>query len=34
MGGAWHTVLVGSIRYGGRGIFAVDVTDPAAPSVL
>jgi len=31
---AWHTVLVGSLRYGGRGIFALDVTDPTAPTVL
>ena len=25
---AWHTVLVGSLRAGGQGIFALDVTDP------
>jgi type IV pilus assembly protein PilY1 len=24
----WHTVLVGGMRGGGRGIFALDVTDP------
>jgi type IV pilus assembly protein PilY1 len=28
-GGAWHTVLVGSLNKGGRGIFALDVTNPA-----
>lgn len=27
--GAWHTVLVGSQRAGGSGIFALDVTDPS-----
>ncbi|MFZ6657583.1 pilus assembly protein [Undibacterium sp. TJN19] len=28
-GGAWHSVLVGSLRGGGQGIFALDVTDPS-----
>jgi len=28
--GAWHTVLVGSLRGGGQGIFALDVTDPSS----
>lgn len=32
--GAWHTVLIGSLRYGGRGIFALDVTDPTSPTVM
>jgi len=32
--GAWHTVLIGSLRYGGRGIYAIDVTNPAAPVFL
>ncbi len=27
-GGAWHTVLVGSLAAGGSAIFALDVTDP------
>jgi type IV pilus assembly protein PilY1 len=27
-GQEWHTVLVGGLRGGGRGIFALDVTDP------
>jgi type IV pilus assembly protein PilY1 len=27
-GSSWHTVLVGSMGAGGRGIFALDVTDP------
>lgn len=27
-GDDWHTVLVGGLRAGGRGIFAIDVTDP------
>jgi len=26
---AWKTVLVGSLRGGGRGLFALDVTDPS-----
>ncbi|QWT21529.1 hypothetical protein KPL74_05870 [Bacillus sp. NP157] len=25
----WHTLLVGSLRYGGRGVFGVDITDPS-----
>jgi len=24
----WHTVLVGGLRAGGRGLFAIDITDP------
>lgn len=28
--GAWRTMLVGSLRGGGQGIFALDVTDPSA----
>lgn len=27
-GGAWHTVLIGTLRGGGRGLFALDITDP------
>ncbi len=26
--GAWHTVLVGTLRGGGRALFALDITDP------
>lgn len=26
----WHTILVGSLRLGGRGIYALDITDPDA----
>ncbi len=29
--GAWKTMLVGSLRLGGRGVYALDVTDSAAP---
>ncbi|HSX60402.1 MAG TPA: PilC/PilY family type IV pilus protein [Tahibacter sp.] len=29
IGGRWRTVMVGSMRLGGRGIFALDVTDPS-----
>ncbi|MFT5503558.1 MAG: type IV pilus assembly protein PilY1 [Gammaproteobacteria bacterium] len=28
--GDWHTVLVGGMRAGGRGFYALDVTDPDA----
>ncbi|HEY8683430.1 MAG TPA: PilC/PilY family type IV pilus protein, partial [Rhodanobacter sp.] len=27
-GGAWHTLLVGGLRLGGRGVYALDITDP------
>lgn len=30
----WRTVLVGGFRDGGRGYYALDITDPAAPSVI
>ncbi|MCX7556859.1 PilC/PilY family type IV pilus protein [Xanthomonadaceae bacterium JHOS43] len=29
LGGAWKTVLVGSLGAGGRSVYALDVTDPA-----
>ena len=29
IGGAWHTVLIGSPGAGARGLFALDVTDPS-----
>lgn len=32
--GAWHTLLVGGLRGGGRGYYALDVTNPASPSLL
>ncbi len=28
--GAWHTLLVAGLRAGGRGLYALDVTDPAS----
>jgi type IV pilus assembly protein PilY1 len=31
---AWKSVLVGTTGAGGRSVFALDVTDPASPSVL
>lgn len=31
---AWKTVLVGGLGKGGRGFYALDVTNPANPSVL
>ncbi len=33
-GGAWHTVLVAGLNKGGRGYYALDVTDPQNPTVL
>ncbi|MFV3306216.1 pilus assembly protein [Pseudomonas sp. NY15181] len=32
--GAWHRVLVGTLGAGGRGVFALDITDPDAVSLL
>ncbi len=29
-GDAWHTVLVGTMAAGGRGVFALDITDPGS----
>lgn len=29
---SWHSVLVGGLRGGGKGVFAIDVTDPSALS--
>jgi type IV pilus assembly protein PilY1 len=31
-GGAWRTVVVGTTGAGGRGVFALDISDPAAVS--
>lgn len=33
-GGAWRTLLVGGLGAGGRGYYALDITDPAAPKAL
>ena len=33
-GGSWHTILVGGLAGGGRGYYALDVTDPANPVAL
>jgi len=32
--GEWRTVLVGTLRAGGKGLFALDVTDPNAIKLL
>lgn len=32
--GAWRTVLIGALRLGGRGVFALDITDPDNPQAL
>ena len=33
-GNTWRTILVGGMSAGGRGYYALDVTDPAAPKAL
>ena len=33
-GSAWKTILVGGLNLGGRGFYALDVTDPADPRGL
>jgi type IV pilus assembly protein PilY1 len=32
--GQWRTVLVGALRLGGRGVFALDITNPDNPAAL
>lgn len=32
--GTWKTILVGGLGRGGRGYYALDITNPASPSVL
>ncbi|QJR12631.1 hypothetical protein DSM104443_03722 [Usitatibacter rugosus] len=34
VGGAWKTILVAGLSSGGRGFYALDVTNPASPVVL
>jgi len=34
MGGAWKTILVGTMGRGGPGIFALNITNPASPVFL
>lgn len=34
VGGAWKTIVVGGLGAGGRGYYALDVTDPATPKLL
>ena len=34
IGGVWKTVLVAGLNGGGRGYYALDVTDPASPKAL
>lgn len=33
-GSAWRTILVGGLNGGGRGYYALDVTDPTTPKAL
>jgi len=32
--GSWHRVLIGTLGAGGRGVFALDISDPDAVSLL
>lgn len=32
--GNWHTVLVGGLNKGGRGYYALDITNPSSPLIL
>lgn len=32
--GAWRTIVVGGLNAGGRGYYALDITDPAAPKAM
>ena len=32
--GEWHTVLIGTLRGGGRAVFALEITDPDHPKLL
>lgn len=34
IGGAWKTILIGALGKGGRGYYALDVTDPVDPKPL
>lgn len=34
VGGAWKTILVGGLGAGGKSYYALDITDPAAPTTL
>lgn len=34
IGGQWRSILVGGLNSGGRGYYALDVTDPTAPKGL
>lgn len=34
IGGTWKTILVSGLGQGGRGYFALDITDPEAPALL
>ena len=33
-GAGWHTILVGGFNAGGKGYYALDITNPAAPAAL
>lgn len=34
IGGSWKTILVGGLGKGGRGYYAMDITDPTNPQLL
>jgi type IV pilus assembly protein PilY1 len=33
-GGTWKSILIGALGKGGRGYFALDITDPASPKYM
>jgi len=33
-GGQWKTILVGGLGFGGKGIYALDITDPNNPQLM
>ncbi len=33
-GGVWKSILIGALGKGGRGYFALDITDPASPKYM
>jgi type IV pilus assembly protein PilY1 len=34
VGGSWKTILIAGLNHGGRGYYALDVTNPTSPTVL
>ena len=34
IGGGWKTVLIGTFNAGGKGVFALDISNPGSPSLM